>query len=142
MPQALRIAFADDDPLQGDLLSSWLRHLGFQPLSFSTGDDLVVWAEREPGAADAVLLDAEMPGRDGVECCRALRTLPAFTEVPIAFVTGTTCPALHSRAREAGARSVIAKDESMLPRLATWLDEVISHRGTEAQRSLHLGAAG
>jgi sigma-B regulation protein RsbU (phosphoserine phosphatase) len=134
MSQALRIAFADDDPLQGDLLSAWLRHLGFQPLSFSTGDDLVVWAEREPAAAHAVLLDAEMPGRDGVECCRALRTLPAFTEVPIAFVTGTQCPALLSRIREAGARGVIAKDESMLPRLASWLDEVVPHRDTEARR--------
>ena len=126
MSQALRIAFADDDPLQGDLLSAWLRHLGFQPLSFSTGDALVVWAERE--SADAVLLDAEMPGRDGVECCRALRTLPAFTEVPIAFVTGTTCPTLLSRIREAGARGVIAKDESMLPRLASWLDEALGRR--------------
>lgn len=129
MSQTLRIAFADDDPVQGDLLTAWLRHLGFQPLSFSTGDALVGWAEREAAAADAILLDAEMPGRDGVECCRALRTLPAFEEVPIAFVTGTTCPALHSRARDAGARSVIAKDEAMLPRVASWLAEALAGRG-------------
>lgn len=126
MPQAFRIAFADDDPDQGYLLSSVLRCRGFEVLPFASGDDLLGWAERDSGRADAVLLDNDMPGRDGVECCRALRTLPAFASVPIAFVTGSRAPELHSRAHDAGARQVIDKDETMLERLVLWLDESLS----------------
>lgn len=123
MSQAFRIALADDDPDQEYLLSSWLRHRGFEVFPFPTGDDLVVWAERDPTAAHAVLLDADMPGRDGVECCRVLRNLPAFASVPIAFVTGSSAPGFRSLARDVGARQVIAKDAQMLPRLCDWLDE-------------------
>lgn len=125
MSQTLRIAFADDDPDQEFLLSSWLRCRGFEVLPFSTGDALVGWAERDAWAPDAILLDADMPGRDGVACCQALRTLPAYASVPIAFVTGSASPSLHSRAQEAGARDVIAKDETMLSRLHHWLDEAL-----------------
>ena len=126
MSQAFRIAFADDDPDQGYLLSSVLRCRGFEVLPFASGDDLLGWAERDSGRADAVLLDNDMPGRDGVECCRALRTLSAFASVPIAFVTGSLAPDLHSRAHDAGARQVIDKDETMLERLVLWLDEALS----------------
>lgn len=128
MPQAFRIAFADDDPDQEYLLSAWLRRRGFEVFPFASGDELVGWAERDHCAADVVLLDADMPGRDGMECCRALRTLPAFASVPIAFVTGSCAPGLHSRAREVGAREVFAKDETMLPRLWRWLDEELFGR--------------
>ena len=128
MPHALRIALADDDPDQEYLLSSWLRHRGFEVFPFPTGDDLVGWAERDPVAADAVLLDADMPGRDGMACCRVLRALPAFASVPIAFVTGSGAPGLDLLAHDAGARQVIAKDERMLPRLCVWLDEELGHR--------------
>ena len=126
MSQAFRIAFADDDPDQGLLLSSVLRCRGFEVLPFASGEDLLGWAERDSGRADAVLLDNDMPGRDGVECCRVLSTLPSFAGVPIAFVTGSTAPDLRSRARDAGARQVIDKDETMLERLVLWLDESLS----------------
>jgi CheY-like chemotaxis protein len=128
MSHALRIAFADDDPDQEYLLSSYLRRRGFEVLPFASGDALVGWAEHAPAAAAAVLLDADMPGRNGMECCRALRTLPAFATVPIAFVTGSRAPGLHTLAHEVGARRVIAKDEAMLPRLCTWLDEELGQR--------------
>lgn len=52
-------------------------------------------AERDSGRVDAVFLNNDMPGRDGVECCRVPRTLPALAGVPI-------------------ARQVIDKDETML----------------------------
>jgi CheY-like chemotaxis protein len=126
MSQAFRIAFADDDPDQGYLLASVLRGRGFEVLPFASGDDLLGWAQGDSGRVDAVLLDNDMPGRDGVECCRALRTLPAYATVPIAFVTGSSAPELHSRAHDAGARQVIGKDETMLERLILWLDEALS----------------
>lgn len=128
MIQPYRIAFADDDPDQEFLLTSLLRGRGFEVLPFASGDALVGWAERDAPRVDAVLLDADMPGRDGVACCQALRTLPAFASVPIAFVTGSESPTFHSRAQGAGAQDVIAKDERMLPRLWAWLDEALSAR--------------
>nr|WP_231748476.1 response regulator [Burkholderia latens] len=34
-----------------------------------------------------VLLDVEMPGGDGFDCCRALRALPEGHRVPIVMLT-------------------------------------------------------
>ncbi|WP_336367902.1 response regulator [Marinobacter sp. C2H3] len=37
---------------------------------------------------DVVLMDALMPNMDGFETCRRLKEVPAFTDVPILFMTG------------------------------------------------------
>jgi CheY-like chemotaxis protein len=127
MPNRPLIAFADDDPDQGHLLSTWLTRRGCHVVPFSTGDDLVDWASATAPPVNAVVLDAEMPGRDGIECYRVLRALPAFATVPIVFVTGAA-PETHARAFDAGAGSVIAKDGGMLRRLGAWLDEALGAR--------------
>lgn len=37
---------------------------------------------------DGVLLDAVMPGRDGFELCRQIKSTPAWAHVPVLFMTG------------------------------------------------------
>ncbi|HEX8429901.1 MAG TPA: response regulator [Longimicrobium sp.] len=127
MPNPPLIAFADDDPDQGHLLATWLTRRGCHVVPFSTGDALVDWVITTAPPVNAFLLDAEMPGRDGIECCRALRTLPAFATVPIVFVTGAAS-VTQAHAADAGAGSVIAKDGGMLRRLGAWLDEALGAR--------------
>ena len=59
MPNRPLIAFADDDPDQGHLLSTWLTRRGCHVVPFSTGDDLVDWASATAPPVNAVVLDAE-----------------------------------------------------------------------------------
>jgi diguanylate cyclase len=116
------VAMADDDLVQAELVRSWLEILGFQVLAFASGDELIRWA-RSPGAVrpDAVLLDVEMPGTDGFDVCRALRALPPFHTVRVAFVSSLAPERLEAGAREAGANASWGKDGDLLPHLAEWL---------------------
>ena len=116
------IAIADDDAVQSELVASWLRALGFQVLAFPDGETLMAWAvgiaSERPAA---VLLDVEMPGRDGFEVCRSLRALPRFQGVRVACVSSIGADALARGARDAGADTALRKDALLLPRLAEWL---------------------
>lgn len=55
---------------------------------------------------DLIVLDVEMPGIDGYETCRRLRT---FTSVPIVFVTGHQSLEEHLKAFDAGGTDLITK---------------------------------
>ena len=58
-------------------------------------------------APDLVLLDLEMPIRDGIEACRRIRA--ANPSLPIVILTGHTELASIRRAFEAGATDYLAK---------------------------------
>ena len=55
---------------------------------------------------DLIVLDVEMPGIDGYETCRRLRT---FTSMPIIFVTGHQSLEEHLKAFDAGGTDLITK---------------------------------
>ncbi|TKC87167.1 EAL domain-containing protein [Trinickia terrae] len=56
-----------------------------------------------------VLLDVEMPGGDGFECCRRLRALPEGRLVPIVMLTGNDDDESIARAFDAGATDFVSK---------------------------------
>jgi DNA-binding NarL/FixJ family response regulator len=69
---------------------------------------------------DAVLLDAVMPGLSGFETCRRIKTNPAFSHLPVIFMTGLSeTDALISGFDSGGVDYVVkpAKAEEVLARL-------------------------
>ncbi len=58
---------------------------------------------------DAVLVDAKMPGIDGVELCRRLQADPATEHVTIVAMSGRVTSKLESAFVEAGAVGVLSK---------------------------------
>jgi CheY-like chemotaxis protein len=81
------ILLVDDDPDILGLLSLTLRPEGFRLLSASDGEAALEMARAE--RPDLVLLDWNMPGRDGLEVCRALRAEsdPDRRDVPVVRLT-------------------------------------------------------
>ena len=67
---------------------------------------------------DAVITDLEMPGRDGVELCSAIRNDPDIADTPVVIVSGSRDPVDHGRAIRAGATDVLAKPLRRLALLA------------------------
>ena len=121
--QPRRVALADDDELHSEVVSMWLEMQGFEVVRFPSGDALLEWAQS--GAAlpvTAVLLDVEMPGRDGFATYGELRRIQAFTETPTLLVSGMAPLALQERAAALTAPSM-PKDADLLPRLAEWLSQ-------------------
>ncbi len=62
--------------------------------------------ERRP---DMILLDLDLPGRDGLEVCGTLMEDPALRNTPIIFLTGTADVATKVRAFEAGGTDYVTK---------------------------------
>jgi signal transduction histidine kinase len=58
---------------------------------------------------DLVLLDVMMPGMDGFEVCRRLRSTPGLVEVPIIILTALDDNASRLRGLEAGADDFLSK---------------------------------
>lgn len=59
--------------------------------------------------ADVVILDYEMPGLNGIECCKAIRETAKGVDVPIMIVSAHNDEALISRFFEAGANDYLSK---------------------------------
>lgn len=81
-PEALRVAVAEDEPLNRQRLSRLLQEAGCEVVAqFEDGDALLRWLGTE-APVDAIFLDIHMPGPDGLE---VLQRLP--DAVPVVFVT-------------------------------------------------------
>jgi signal transduction histidine kinase len=85
-----RILVVDDDRLNVRILSSILKKEGFEVADADSGEGaLEAYARFLP---DLVLLDVVMPGIDGFETCRRLRSASNGKSAPVIFVTARSDP--------------------------------------------------
>ena len=77
-----RILIVEDEAKLAALEADYLKSEGFEPYCIANGLEVVAWVRAN--APDLILLDLMLPGRDGLEICRELRT---FTDVPVVMVT-------------------------------------------------------
>jgi DNA-binding response OmpR family regulator len=80
-----RILVVEDDPDIAALLAHSMKKAGFQVESRYTGAGVVSRVQHD--APDLLLLDVMLPGMDGRDICRALRTDPKTAAVPIIMLT-------------------------------------------------------
>ena len=99
-PKPCRILVADDDPTVALLMQVALPAPDFATTVVATGDAALEIFGQQP--FDLVLLDVEMPGRDGFEVCREIRRRSGRS-VPVLLVTGRNDPEFHARADELAA---------------------------------------
>lgn len=101
------ILVVDDDAFMRQLIHDALQEAGFEVIEAISGEAaLVQFQARNPAA---VLLDVNLPGKDGFATCRALRQLPGGEHVPILMVTASDDPEHIHRTFETGATDFIAK---------------------------------
>ena len=77
-----RILIVEDEPKLAALEADYLKAEGFETHTIADGREVVAWVRAQ--APELILLDLMLPGRDGLEICRELRT---FSDVPIIMVT-------------------------------------------------------
>jgi two-component system response regulator BaeR len=77
-----KILIVEDEAKLAALEADYLRAEGFEPHAIANGLEVVPWVQAH--APDLILLDLMLPGRDGLDICRELRT---FSDVPIVMVT-------------------------------------------------------
>ncbi|RII27180.1 MAG: two-component system response regulator BaeR [Geobacter sp.] len=102
-----KILIVEDELKLAELLRDYLEKGGFEPFCLSNGGEVVPWVrERRP---DLILLDLMLPGRDGLEICKEIRT---FSSVPIIMVTARIEEIDRLLGLELGADDYICKPYS------------------------------
>ncbi|MBI4256004.1 MAG: response regulator, partial [Candidatus Rokubacteria bacterium] len=79
------ILVVDDEPDIRHLVVLHLERDGFRCRTASNGPDAL--REARAGVPDLVVLDLMLPGLDGLEVCRRLRSEAATAAVPIIMLT-------------------------------------------------------
>lgn len=77
-----RILIVEDEDKIAEVLRDYLRQYGYETHHIARGDQVEAWVREHP--VDLVLLDVMLPGLDGMEVCRRLRT---FSDAAIIMVT-------------------------------------------------------
>jgi CheY-like chemotaxis protein len=105
--ESKKVLVVDDDRSVVEMLKDLLGVLGYT----------VDTAENETGLRksltqskpDAILMDVNMPGMDGISLCRSLRLSPGTAHIPIIIITGFTDKETYNDAMLFGASGFIVK---------------------------------
>jgi two-component system chemotaxis response regulator CheY len=103
----MRILAADDSPSMREMVRMSLGSAGFEVTSAADGDEALRLAAAT--AFDLVLLDVNMPVRDGFDVIRALRAEAAYRHTPILMLTTESSPDRKREGKNAGATGWIVK---------------------------------
>jgi two-component system response regulator BaeR len=77
-----KVLVVEDEQKLARLLLDYLQQSGFETMSVADGTEVVALVRQQ--SPDMILLDLMLPGKDGLELCREIRT---FSSVPIIMVT-------------------------------------------------------
>jgi len=102
-----RILIVDDEKLNIELAAIYLKEDGYK-LSFALNAKSAMESVIKYDI-DLILLDINMPGKDGFEVCKLLKDDPKTKDIPVLFLTAQTDIEYISRAFEVGGVDYISK---------------------------------
>ena len=106
-PSRQLVLVADDSMTILAMVTARLERAGYDVLTATRGDDALRLArERQPVL---VVLDVEMPGSDGIEVTRAIRSDTGLAHVPIVLLTSNSTPDAVEGGLVAGANAYVTK---------------------------------
>ncbi len=128
------ILIVEDEEKLALLLSEYLGQAGFSSFCLHNGLEAISWIkEHKP---DLIILDLMLPGRDGLEICKEIRS---FSNVPVIMITARVQEIDRVVGLEIGAddyvckpyspREVVARVKAVLRRMQT--PEKASGKGLE-----------
>lgn len=134
--QSGKVLVVDPDAQLGRMLGYLLPREGFTVEFARTAAECLACVDC--GIPDALILERELPDRDGTELCRQLTGLPAFATVPVIVTAFNAAPEDRYAVFDAGALDFVAKpfDQTEL----VWrLRAHLSHHRRSEDEFLKLG---
>jgi two-component system, sensor histidine kinase and response regulator len=121
-PEEQVILIVDDAPENIDILTVALS--GYKKIVATNGERAlsIVFGLNKP---DIILLDIEMPGIDGYEVCRQIKSNESTKKIPVIFLTGKTDRKDIIKGFQMGAEDYISKPfdiEELMSRVNTHLE--------------------
>ena len=130
--EGCRVILVDDDLRNIFSLTSALEEYGLTVLFAENGRDGIELLKAHPNV-DAMLVDIMMPGMDGYETMRAVRSHHAFRALPLIAVTAKAMKGDREKCLEAGASDYVSKPIDMDQLLAV-LRVQLEQRASAAER--------
>jgi len=118
-----KVLVVDDDVRNIFALTSALEANNMLVVHAENGQEGIDVLQSTPGV-EAVLMDIMMPGMDGYETTRAIRSISKFKNLPIIALTAKAMKADREKCIEAGASDYISKPldiDQLLSLLRVWL---------------------
>ncbi|MEH2218172.1 MAG: response regulator [Nostoc sp.] len=102
------ILVVDDNPANLQVLSSFLDQSSFEVWAARSGEKALQRLENDD-LPDLILLDVMMPGIDGFETCKQLKSNPRVQDIPVIFMTALSETADKVKGLQLGAVDYITK---------------------------------
>jgi len=100
----MKILAVDDDPYILEILAMMAARVGFTDFSTALSGEIALdMLNKSDVVFDCLLLDINMPGMDGIELCKLVRTMPAYSKTPVIMLTAMAEKNYIDRAFQAGA---------------------------------------
>ncbi len=111
-----RILVVDDEPRNVKLIRALLLSLNYEVITAFSGEGALAVIEK--AEVDLVLLDIMMPGMDGYEVCRRLKSAASTRLIPVVLVTALEDTTSKVKGIEAGADDFLTKPVNKVELLA------------------------
>ena len=124
MSSLTKVLIVDDNPMNVEICREILEE-EFAVESACNGVEAIQMAHDNP--PQVILLDVMMPGIDGYETCRNLRSLPGMRKSLIVILSAKAMPAERALGLSAGADAYITKpfsDFDLLAVIRSWKRQV------------------
>ena len=105
--ETIKILVVDDEPDLVELVSYNLKKEGFKVVTASNGEDALEKIRKD--GYNLIILDLMLPGIQGVELCRMLRSNPRTETIPIIMLTAKGEVTDRIRGLETGADDYMTK---------------------------------
>jgi PAS domain S-box-containing protein len=105
----VRILIVDDHPINLTVISNVLRRNGALVQKANSGEEAVALLEKESNDYDAVLMDIQMSGMNGLEATQHIRNILGKKALPIIALTAGALLEEKNRALEAGMNDFLTK---------------------------------
>ncbi|CAK0750750.1 two-component system, sensor histidine kinase and response regulator [uncultured Gammaproteobacteria bacterium] len=110
-----RLLLVEDNAINQQVAREILERAGAEVIVADDGLEALRYLDTEGGVAlDAVLMDVQMPGMDGYETTRAIRSRPAFGALPIIAMTANAMVGDREKCLEAGMNDHVPKPLDVL----------------------------
>lgn len=127
---------ADDDRATCEHISQLLRARGLVVVPASTGQKAIDAVRAQP--VDLVVLDVNMPGLNGIDACRVVKTITKDRFVPVVLLTAPGDLSARVQGLRTGADDHVAKpfeDEELLARIENMLRVKRAHDDVQFARN-------
>ncbi|MBF0152785.1 MAG: response regulator [Magnetococcales bacterium] len=131
--QGARILLVEDNLLNRQVAGEILHNGGMEVFQVADGDAAIRFLESQ--VPDAILMDVQMPGMDGYQATRVLRSDPRFGDLPVIAMTAHALKGDREKCLNAGMNDYVTKPidvRTLMTTLARWLQPRRRHISSAA----------